>query len=63
MTMTSLATGSTTPLSPLLKFLLAGRDIGFHVVITRRVSGIGRVLFEPVFQRLREMELKPDHEW
>ena len=50
-----LATGSTTPLSPLLKFLLAGRDIGFHVVITRRVSGIGRVLFEPVFQRLREM--------
>jgi S-DNA-T family DNA segregation ATPase FtsK/SpoIIIE len=51
----SLASGSNTPLSPLLDFLMAGRDIGFHVVITRRVSGIGRVAFEPVFQRLREM--------
>lgn len=35
--------------------MLAGRDIGFHLVLTRRVGGVGRAAFEPVFQRLREM--------
>ncbi len=46
-------TGS--PLNPLVEYLLSGRDIGFHVVLVRRVGGVGRASFEPVFQRLREM--------
>ena len=51
----SVASATSTPLSPLVDSLLAGRDIGFHVVIARRVGGIGRASFEPVLQRLREM--------
>jgi S-DNA-T family DNA segregation ATPase FtsK/SpoIIIE len=51
----SLVQGTSTPLGPLVEYLTAGRDIGFHVVIARRVGGIGRSAFEPVLQRLREM--------
>lgn len=51
----ALASQSNTPLSPLLDAILAGRDIGFHLVLARRVGGIGRASFEPIIQRLREM--------
>ncbi|HLG63197.1 MAG TPA: type VII secretion protein EccCa [Ktedonosporobacter sp.] len=51
----SLTTASSSPLNPLGEYLLAGRDIGFHLVLTRRVGGVGRASFEPIFQRLREM--------
>jgi S-DNA-T family DNA segregation ATPase FtsK/SpoIIIE len=51
----SLTQGTNTPLSPLVDYLTAGRDIGFHVVIARRIGGIGRSAFEPLLQRLREM--------
>jgi S-DNA-T family DNA segregation ATPase FtsK/SpoIIIE len=51
----SLSTGTSTPLNPLVDYLTAGRDIGFHVVLARRVGGIGRSSFEPMLQRLREM--------
>ncbi len=43
------------PLSPLADFLLQARDIGFHLVLARRVGGAARQSMEPVFQRLREM--------
>lgn len=43
------------PLAPLVDHLLAGYDIGFHLVLAHRVSGVGRASFETVFQRLREM--------
>ncbi len=51
----NIVTPTNNPLTPLLELMLAGRDIGFHVVITRGVSGAGRAAFEPVMQRLREM--------
>lgn len=51
----AIITPSGSPLNPLVELLLSGRDIGFHVVVTRRVGGAGRALFEPVIQRLREM--------
>jgi DNA segregation ATPase FtsK/SpoIIIE, S-DNA-T family len=51
----SLGKNSNTPLSPLVDFLSIGSDIGFHIVVARRVSGMGRTSFEPVLQRLREM--------
>lgn len=51
----SIVTPTGSPLNPLVEFLLAGRDIGLHLIITRRVGGVGRTGFEPVFQRLREM--------
>jgi S-DNA-T family DNA segregation ATPase FtsK/SpoIIIE len=43
------------PLAPLTDYLLPGRDIGFHLVIARRVGGASRSAFEPVLQRLHEM--------
>jgi len=47
------ATGS--PLGPLVDLLALGRDIGLHVVLTRRVGGSARGQYEPVFGRVREL--------
>ncbi|HEX5741071.1 MAG TPA: type VII secretion protein EccCa [Pilimelia sp.] len=49
------AGGPANPLLPLLEFLPQARDIGLHLVLTRRSGGAGRALFEPVIQRLREL--------
>lgn len=43
------------PLTPLADMLLQARDIGFHLVLARRVGGAARQSMEPIFQRLREM--------
>jgi S-DNA-T family DNA segregation ATPase FtsK/SpoIIIE len=45
----------SSPIIPLAEHLLAGQDIGFHLILVHRVGGIGRASFEAVFQRLREM--------
>jgi S-DNA-T family DNA segregation ATPase FtsK/SpoIIIE len=47
--------GPTNPLTPLLEYLPQARDVGLHLVLTRRAGGAGRALFEPVIQRLREL--------
>lgn len=47
--------GMNNPLSPLLEFLPQGRDIGLHVVITRRIGGASRALYEPIIGRIREL--------
>ena len=44
-----------SPLAPLLPYLPQARDLGLHVVATRHSGGIGRALFEPFLQRLREL--------
>ncbi len=49
------ATGTSNPLQPLLEFLPQARDIGLHLVVTRRMGGAGRAMFEPILQRLREL--------
>ena len=49
------ASAGGNPLAALTDFLLMGQDIGFHVVLARRVGGATRSAFEPFFQRLREM--------
>jgi S-DNA-T family DNA segregation ATPase FtsK/SpoIIIE len=49
------STGPTNPLHPLLDFLPQARDIGLHLVLTRRTGGASRALYEPVIQRLREL--------
>jgi len=51
----ALASSSNSPLSGLVEYLATGRDIGFHVIIARRVGGMARSAFEPVLQRMREM--------
>jgi len=47
--------GATNPLHPLLPYLSQARDVGLHVVLTRRAGGAGRALYEPILQRLREL--------
>jgi S-DNA-T family DNA segregation ATPase FtsK/SpoIIIE len=42
-------------LLPLLDLLGLGRELGFHLVLARRVAGAARAGFEPVVQRLREL--------
>jgi S-DNA-T family DNA segregation ATPase FtsK/SpoIIIE len=49
------ATGPANPLHPLLEYLPQARDIGLHLVLTRRSGGASRALYEPVIQRLREL--------
>jgi S-DNA-T family DNA segregation ATPase FtsK/SpoIIIE len=47
--------GPANPLTPLLEYLPQARDIGLHLVLTRRAGGASRALYEPVLQRLREL--------
>jgi DNA segregation ATPase FtsK/SpoIIIE, S-DNA-T family len=49
------ATQSGNPLLPLLEFLAQGRDIGLHLVITRRVGGASRAMFDPIIGRIRDL--------
>ncbi len=47
---------SGNPLLPLVDLLPHGRDVGLHLVLARRVGGVGRkASFEPLFQRLNEL--------
>jgi S-DNA-T family DNA segregation ATPase FtsK/SpoIIIE len=48
-------TSTNNPLAPLLDFLAQGRDIGLHVVITRRIGGASRAMFDPMIARIREL--------
>ena len=47
--------GPTNPLNPLLEYLPQARDVGLHLIITRRAGGASRQLYEPILQRLREL--------
>jgi S-DNA-T family DNA segregation ATPase FtsK/SpoIIIE len=50
------AGSSTNPLVGLVDLLPQARDIGLHVIVARRASGAQRALFDPLLQRLRELE-------
>jgi S-DNA-T family DNA segregation ATPase FtsK/SpoIIIE len=47
--------GPTNPLTPLLEYLPQARDVGLHLILTRRAGGAGRSLYDPIIQRLREL--------
>jgi len=49
-------TQSGNPLAPLLELLPQARDIGLHLIVTRRCGGASRAMYEPVLQRLRELD-------
>jgi ESX secretion system protein EccC len=42
------------PLAPFLPYVPSARDIGLHFVVTRRVAGAARALYDPFLQALRE---------
>jgi S-DNA-T family DNA segregation ATPase FtsK/SpoIIIE len=48
-------TQMANPLAPLTEFLAQGRDIGLHVVATRRSGGAARGIYEPFLMRVREL--------
>ncbi len=50
-----LATSTGNPLMPLIDLIGQGRDVGFHIVLARRVGGTARSAMEAVYQRLKEM--------
>jgi S-DNA-T family DNA segregation ATPase FtsK/SpoIIIE len=43
------------PLTPLLPLLPQARDVGLHVIVTHRVGGAGRALYQPLLLRLKEL--------
>ncbi|TDQ52274.1 type VII secretion protein EccCa [Actinorugispora endophytica] len=50
-----LTTAGQKPLTPFVPFVSNGRDIGLHFVVTRRVAGAGRGLYDPLVQAMREI--------
>ena len=50
------ATPGNNPLSGLMDLLAQARDVGMHLIVTRRAGGAARALYEPVLQRLRELD-------
>jgi DNA segregation ATPase FtsK/SpoIIIE, S-DNA-T family len=44
-----------SPLLALVDLLAHGRDVGFHLVLARRVGGVSRSAFEPFYQRVTEL--------
>jgi S-DNA-T family DNA segregation ATPase FtsK/SpoIIIE len=46
---------SDNPLLPLLDLLPQARDIGLHVVVSRRSGGAGQALYEPFLSCLRDL--------
>ncbi|NUS09503.1 MAG: type VII secretion protein EccCa [Nonomuraea sp.] len=46
---------SNNPLLPLVELLPQARDIGLHLVMSRAMGGLGRAMFDPVIQRIKDM--------
>ena len=46
---------SVNPLSALVDLVPYAKDVGLHLIVTRRAGGAGRAMYEPVLQRLREL--------
>lgn len=49
-----LTTAGQDPLAPFLSYIPSAVDIGLHFILTRRVAGASRGLYEPLVQGLRE---------
>jgi DNA segregation ATPase FtsK/SpoIIIE, S-DNA-T family len=49
-----LASSGGHPLAPLVPYLATGRDVGLHALMTRRVAGASRGLYEPFTLGVRE---------
>lgn len=49
------AAPSGNPIAALLEFIPQAKDVGLHLVIARNTGGASRALFEPVVQRLRDL--------
>jgi S-DNA-T family DNA segregation ATPase FtsK/SpoIIIE len=50
--------GSNNPLVPLMEFVPQARDIGLHLIVTRRTGGVARALFDPVLGGMKNMSVE-----
>ena len=50
------AGGGSNPVQELMELLPQARDVGLHLIMTRRSGGASRAMYEPVIQRLRELQ-------
>ncbi|MFC3996255.1 type VII secretion protein EccCa [Nocardiopsis sediminis] len=50
-----LTSAGQKPLTPFVPFVPNGRDIGLHFVVTRRVAGAARGVYDPLVQAMREI--------
>ncbi|RPA58070.1 type VII secretion protein EccCa [Gordonia oryzae] len=50
-----IVTATNNPLAPVVPYLPQARDIGLRVVVTRRVGGAGRALYDPFVGRLKDL--------
>jgi S-DNA-T family DNA segregation ATPase FtsK/SpoIIIE len=49
------ATSSGNPLQPLQEFLPQAKDVGMHMIVTRRSGGASRASFDPIIGKLKEL--------
>ena len=49
------ATQASNPLSALQPLLAQAQDIGLHLILTRRMGGAARALYEPIIQTLNDV--------
>ncbi|TDC02126.1 type VII secretion protein EccCa [Nonomuraea longispora] len=46
---------SSNPLAPLAELLPQARDIGLHLILARAMGGLGRAMFDPMIQRVKDL--------
>ncbi|GAA0846704.1 type VII secretion protein EccCa [Streptosporangium amethystogenes subsp. fukuiense] len=46
---------SSNPLQPLAELLPQARDIGLHLIMSRAMGGVGRAMYDPIIQRMKDM--------
>ncbi|TDE59951.1 type VII secretion protein EccCa [Nonomuraea mesophila] len=46
---------SSNPLAPLAELLPQARDIGLHLILSRAMGGLGRAMFDPIIQRIKDL--------
>ncbi|KQS00478.1 secretion protein EccC [Williamsia sp. Leaf354] len=51
------AVASGNPLAPLVDLLAQGRDIGVHLILTRRSGGASRSMYDPIISRLKDLSV------
>ncbi|MBH0777575.1 type VII secretion protein EccCa [Nocardia bovistercoris] len=49
--------GGVNPLTPLIEYLPQARDIGFHLIVTRRTGGVSRALFDQVLGGMKNLSV------
>ncbi|MQA77270.1 MAG: type VII secretion protein EccCa [Streptosporangiales bacterium] len=49
------ATSGNNPLLHISEYMAQGRDIGFHLLVSRRMGGAGRAIYDPFLQRMTDL--------